>query len=89
MFKQVRIKKVNVVSVLRLKYDLKIFFKISSLVKSIYYCTLSKTNKDDKNKEIIDKIKEILNNKEGYDYHRITLDLKKTMIKVNHKKFIE
>ena len=57
--------KVNVVSELRLKYDLKILLKISDLARSTYYYTLSKTNKDGKNKEIIEKIKEIfINNKE-------------------------
>ena len=41
-----------------------ILLKVSGLAKSVYYYTLSKTNKDDKNKVIINKIKEIfLNNK--------------------------
>ena len=41
-----------------------ILLKISGLAKSVYYYTLSKNDKDDKNKEIIDKIKEIfINNK--------------------------
>ena len=35
-----------------------ILLKISGLAKSVYYYTLSKIDKDDKNKEIIDKIKE-------------------------------
>ena len=34
-----------------------ILLKISGLAKSVYYYTLSKNDKDDKNKEIIDKIK--------------------------------
>ena len=33
-----------------------ILLQISGLAKSVYYYTLSKTDKDDKNKEIIDKI---------------------------------
>ena len=37
-----------------------ILMKISGLAKSVYYYTLSKNDKDDKNKEIIDKIKELL-----------------------------
>lgn len=49
--------KVNVVSELRLKYDLKILLKISDLARSTYYYTLSKTNKDGRNKEIIEKNK--------------------------------
>ncbi len=79
-------KKVDVVSELRLKYDLKILLKISSLARSTYY-TLSKTNKDDKNKEIIAKIKEIFfNNKERYGYRRITLELRNQGYKVNYEK---
>ena len=42
-----------------------ILLQVSGLSKSVYYNTLSKIDKDDKNKEIIDKIKEIfINNKE-------------------------
>ena len=64
-----------------------ILLKISGLAKSVYYYTLSKKNKDDKNKEIIDKIKEIFNNnKERYGYRRITLELKNQGYNVNHKK---
>ena len=64
-----------------------ILLKISGLAKSTYYYTLSKTNKDDKNKEIIDKIKEIfINNKERYGYRRITLELRNKGFEVNHKK---
>ena len=37
-----------------------ILLQVSGLAKSVYYYTLSKIDKDDKNKEIIDKIKEIL-----------------------------
>ena len=35
-----------------------ILLQVSGLAKSVYYYTLSKIDKDDKNKEIIDKIKE-------------------------------
>ena len=60
---------------------------MSGLAKSVYYYTLSKTDKDSKNKEIIDKIKEIfINNKERYGYHRITLELRNQGYSVNHKK---
>ena len=53
----------------------------------MYYYTLSKADKDDKNKEIITKIKEIfINNKERYDYRRITLELRNQGYNVNHKK---
>ena len=54
-----------------------ILLQISGFAKSVYYYTLSKTDKDDKNKEIIDKVKEIFaNNKERYGYRRITLELR-------------
>ena len=36
-----------------------ILLQVSGLAKSVYYYTLSKIDKDDKNKEIIEKIKEI------------------------------
>ena len=79
--------KVNVVSELRLTYPLMILLKVSSLAKSVYYYTLSKTNKDDKNKEIINKIKEIfINNKERYGYRRVTLELRNQGYNINHKK---
>ena len=67
-----------------------ILLKVSGLAKSVYYYTLSKNNKDDKNKEIIEKIKEIFfENKERYGYRRITLELGNQGYNVNHKKFIE
>ena len=63
-----------------------ILLQVSGLAKSVYYYTLSKIDKDDKNKEIIDKIKEIfINNKERYGYRRITLELRNQGY-VNHKK---
>ena len=64
-----------------------ILLKVSGLAKSVYYYTLSKIDKDDKNKEIIDKIKEIfINNKERYGYRRIMLELRNQGYSVNHKK---
>lgn len=49
-----------------------ILLKISGLAKSTFYYTLSKTDKDNKNEEIINKIKEIfLKHKERYGYRRI------------------
>ena len=64
-----------------------ILLQVSVLAKSVYYYTLSKIDKDDKNKEIIDKIKEIfINNKERYGYRRITLELRNQGYNVNHKK---
>ena len=64
-----------------------ILLKVSGLAKSVYYYTLAKTDKDDKNKKIIEKIKEIFeNNKERYGYRRITLELRNQGYNVNHKK---
>ena len=64
-----------------------ILLEVSNLAKSVYYYTLSKTDKDDKNKEIIEKIKEIfIYNKERYGYRRITLELRNQGYNVNHKK---
>ena len=64
-----------------------ILLKISGLSKSTFYYTLTKNDKDDKNKEIIDKIKEIfINNKEKYGYRIITLELRNQGYNVNHKK---
>ena len=50
--------KVKVGKELRQIYSLKILLQISGLPKSVYYYTLSKEDKDNKNKEIIDKIKD-------------------------------
>ncbi len=61
-----------------------ILLKVSRLAKLVYYYTLSKTNKDNKNKEIIKKI--FINNKERYGYRRITLELRNQGYNVNHKK---
>lgn len=48
---------------------------------------MSKIDKDDKNNEIINKIKEIfINNKERYGYRRVTLELRNQGYEVNHKK---
>ena len=64
-----------------------ILLQVSGLAKSVYYYTLAKNDKDDKNKEIIDKIKEIfLYHKERYGYRRITLELRNQGYKINHKK---
>ena len=76
-----------VVSELRLIYPLKILLNVSGVKKSTFYYTLSKVDKDDKNKSIIDKIKEIFfYHKERYGYRRITLELRNQGYLVNHKK---
>ena len=76
-----------VVSELRLIYPLKILLNVSGVKKSTFYYTLSKVDKDNKNKSIIDKIKEIFfYHKERYGYRRITLELRNQGYLVNHKK---
>ena len=71
-----------------MNYALKILPKVLGLAKSVYYYALSKKHKDNKNKKIIDKIKEMfLYHKERYGYRRITLELKNQGNTVNHKKF--
>lgn len=64
-----------------------ILLKVSGLVKSVYYYTVSKIDRDEKNKKVINKIKKIfINNKERYGYRRITLELRNQGYNVNHKK---
>ena len=79
--------KVTIVCELRLKYPLKILLKISGLKRSTYYCTLSKTNKDMKNDEIMNNIINIFyTHKERYGYRRIALELRNIGYTINHKK---
>ena len=78
--------KVTIVCELRLKYPLKILLKISGLKRSTYYYTLSKTNKDMKNDEIMNNIINIFyTHKERYGYRRIALELRNKGYIVNHK----
>lgn len=57
------------------------------LSRSNYYYTLNKTNKDDKNQTIMDRIKELFEeHKHRYGYRRITAQLKREGFKINHKK---
>ena len=79
--------KVTIVCELRLKYPLKILLKISGLKRSTYYYTLSKTNKDMKNDEIMNNIINIFyTHKERYGYRRIALELRNIGYTINHKK---
>lgn len=60
--------------------------KFFSLKRSTYYYIVSSFNKEDKDKHIKDKIKEIFDeNHSRYGYRRITLTLQKEM-PINHKK---
>ena len=68
---------------------MKILLKISGITRSTYYFYTNKKDKDLKNQDIIEKIKEIFHvNKKRYGYRRITLELKNQGIIVNHKKVL-
>ena len=61
--------------------------KIAGISKSVYYYYIDKKDIDEKNKDIIEKIKEIYYaNKGRYGYRRVTLELKNQDLNINHKK---
>ena len=61
--------------------------KISGISRSVYYYYIDKKDIDEKNKDIIEKIKEIYYvNKGRYGYRRVTLELKNQGFNINHKK---
>ncbi|WP_294706885.1 IS3 family transposase [uncultured Fusobacterium sp.] len=81
--------RVRVITELRAKYPLKILLKISGIARATYYFYTNKQDKDLKNQDIIEKIKEIFYaNKKRYGYRRITLELKNQGININHKKVL-
>ncbi|WP_339008985.1 IS3 family transposase [Fusobacterium animalis] len=80
-------KKLRVIAELRAKYPFKILLKIAGISKSVYYYYIDKKDIDEKNKDIIEKIKEIYYaNKGRYGYRRVTLELKNQGFNINHKK---
>jgi len=61
--------------------------KISGISRSVYYYYIDKKDIDEKNKDIIEKIKEIYYvNKGRYGYRRVTLELKNQGFNINQKK---
>ena len=61
--------------------------KIAGISRSVYYYYIKKKDIDEKNKDIIEKIREIYyTNKGRYGYRRITLELKNQGFNINHKK---
>ena len=61
--------------------------KIAGISRSVYYYYIGKKDIDEKNKDIIEKIKEIYYvNKGRYGYRRVTLELKNQGLNINHKK---
>ncbi|WP_339003154.1 IS3 family transposase [Fusobacterium polymorphum] len=80
-------KKLRVIAELRAKYPFKILLKIAGISRSVYYYYIDKKDIDEKNKDIIEKIKEIYYaNKGRYGYRRVTLELKNQGFNINHKK---
>jgi len=63
--------------------------KISGLARSTYYYNVELLDKDAKNKEIIENIKEIFAaSRKCYGYRRITSVLNNRGIRINHKKVL-
>ncbi|WP_222702998.1 IS3 family transposase [Fusobacterium animalis] len=80
-------KKLKVIAELRAKYPFKMLLKIAGIARSVYYYYINKKDIDEKNTNIIEKIKEIYYaNKGRYGYRRVTLELKNQDININHKK---
>ena len=60
---------------LRTKYPFKILLKIAGISRSVYYYYIDKKDTDEKNKDIIEKIKEIYYaNKGRCAYHKVALE---------------
>ncbi|WXZ65890.1 IS3 family transposase [Fusobacterium animalis] len=82
-----REEKVKVIAELRAKYPFKMLLKIAGIARSVYYYYINKKDIDEKNTNIIEKIKEIYYANSGrYGYRRVTLELKNQDININHKK---
>ncbi|WP_339067613.1 IS3 family transposase [Fusobacterium animalis] len=80
-------KKLKVIAELRAKYPFKMLLKIAGIARSVYYYYINKKDIDEKNTNIIEKIKEIYYANSGrYGYRRVTLELKNQDININHKK---
>ena len=77
----------RIIAELRAKYPFKMLLKIAGISRSVYYYYIDKKDIDEKNKDIIEKIKEIYYvNKGRYGYRRVTLELKNQGLNINHKK---
>ena len=79
--------KVIIVSELRQKFPLTVLLKVAHLSRSTYYYQLSKKDKDEKNKNLMQRITEIFHEHKGrYGFRRITLELRNKGFQVNKKK---
>ena len=77
---------VLVIAKLRKKYTLKALLNYTKLAKSTYYDVLKKLLKEDKYKGLKTLIHNICNKNHGrYGYRRVTMQLHKQGIKINHK----
>lgn len=77
---------VLVIAKLRKKYTLKALLNYTKLAKSTYYDALKKLSREDKYKELKTLIHNICNKNHGrYGYRRVTMQLHKQGIKINHK----
>ena len=77
---------VLVIAKLRKKYTLKALLNYTKLAKSTYYDVLKKLSKEDKYKGLKTLIHNICNKNHGrYGYRRVTIELHKQGIKINHK----
>lgn len=76
-----------IVSELRQKFPLTVLLKVAHLSRSTYYYQLSKKDKDEKNKNLMQRITEIFHEHKGrYGFRRITLELRNKGFQVNKKK---
>ena len=77
---------VLVIAKLRKKYTLKALLNYTKLAKSTYYDALKKLSREDKYKGLKTLIHNICNKNHGrYGYRRVTMQLHKQGIKINHK----
>lgn len=72
-----------------MRYPFKILLAISGIARSTYRFYINKKDIDIKNQDIINIIKDIFYaHKKRYGYRRITLELKKQGLNINHKKVL-
>ena len=77
---------VLIIAKLRKKYTLKALLNYTKLAKSTYYDVLKKLSREDKYKGLKTLIHNICNKNHGrYGYRRVTIQLHKQGIKINHK----
>lgn len=74
------------VNELRQEFKVTTLLEVSGLSRSTYYYHITNKEKPDKYRYIKDKIQEIYEKNRGrYGYRRITAEMRKLGIKINHK----